>query len=257
MGELESLIEKRKEQMQKLYLNDQNVSSISEIEKDEIIQEKIKDTIDENWKPGLYNRTYVNRSNHKITKNVPQHNLDEIYKAMLKEKPEDHKNCSACGYGNCKDMAIAIYNGLNKPQNCHHYQQKLLQINNEKRKEAVTEFQSLIVEAFNSEKLLAKFDPIVKAIEGIAFQTSLLSINASIEAAHAGDVGAGFDIVAKEVKELAGRSKDEAVKIYDSLSDLQKVLDNATKQFDNQLHVFLSEEGVMTESKVLKKLSLK
>jgi len=228
--------------MQKRYLAGSSSFGATEPEKDEIVQEKIVQLIDEYWKPGLYDRSYVNRSNHKLVTSVPARNLEEIYHAMLKFTPDDHKNCSSCGYGNCKDMAIAIYNGLNKPQNCHYYQHNLLEQNGEKRKEAVTEFQKLIVEEFNSEKLLAKFEPIVKAIEGIAFQTSLLSINASIEAAHAGDAGAGFDIVAKEVRELASKSKDEATKIYSSLEDLQKVLDSAVDQFENQLHVFLSEE---------------
>lgn len=242
MDELESLIERRKNLMQKRYLGTTSTSDLSEVEKDEVVQARIVELIDEYWKPHLYDRDYENRSMHKLVTNVPKRNLDEIYKAMLKETPEDHKNCSACGYGKCEDMAIAIYNGLNKPENCHYYQQKLLEINSEKRKQAVTEFQKLIVEEFNSEKLLARFEPIIKAIEGISFQTSLLSINASIEAAHAGDAGAGFDIVAKEVRELASKSKDETSKIYESLDDLQKVLDNAVDQFENQLHVFLSEE---------------
>lgn len=242
MDELETLISRRKELMQKRYLGSSGLGA-DEIEKDEIVQSRIVDTIEKHWKPGLYGRNYVNRSNHKLVTNVPKRNFDEIYSAMLKERPEDHKNCSACGYGNCQDMAIAIYNGLNRPENCHYYQQKLLEINSEKRKEAVIEFQKLIVEEFNSEKLLARFEPIIKAIEGISFQTSLLSINASIEAAHAGDAGAGFDIVAKEVRELASKSKDETTKIYLSLEDLQSVLDNAVEQFENQLHVFLSEEG--------------
>lgn len=244
MDELEALISRRKELMQKRYLQGQEgLGELSETEKDEVIQARIIDMIEDNWKPGLYDRDYVNRSSHKLVTNVPPKNLEEIYKSMLKEIPEDHKNCSSCGYGNCKDMAIAIYNGLNRPENCHHFQQKLLQINSEKRKEAITEFQGLIVEEFNSKKLLARFEPIIKAIEGISFQTALLSINASIEAAHAGDAGAGFDIVAKEVRELASKSKDETTKIYESLDDLQRVLDNAVDQFENQLHIFLSEEG--------------
>lgn len=244
IDELESLIARRKELLQKRYLNGvSGLTELSEPEKDEVIQSRIVDAIESNWKPGLYNRDYVNRSSHKLVTNIPARNLEEIYKAMLKESPEDHKNCSSCGYGRCEDMAIAIYNGLNKPQNCHYYQQKLLEINSEKRKTSVTEFQSLIVEEFNSKKLLARFEPIIKAIEGISFQTGLLSINASIEAAHAGAAGAGFDIVAKEVRELASKSKDETRKIYESLDDLQKVLDNAVDQFENQLHILLSEEG--------------
>lgn len=241
MDELETLINRRREQMQHLYSHDLNINGLSEPEQDKVIQERISEYIEENWKPGLYDRHYINRSNNKLVLNVPPKNLEDIYKSMLKERPEDHKNCSSCGYGNCKDMAIAIYNGLNKPENCHHYQQKLLEIDAEKRKDVVSEFQNLIISEFNSEKLLSKFAPIVKAIEGISFQTSLLSINASIEAAHAGEAGAGFDIVAKEVRELASRSKDEATKIYSSLDDLQNVLDNAVKQFEEQLKLFLSE----------------
>jgi len=241
VDELESLISRRKELMQRRYISNSDASELTSDEKDGVIQEQIGGLIDEYWKPGLYDRDYVNRSSHKLLLDVPGRSLEEIYKSMLKDTPEDHKNCSACGYGNCKDMAIAIYNGLNKPENCHYYQQRLLEINGAKRKEAVTEFQKLIIEEFNSQKLLARFEPIIKAIEGISFQTSLLSINASIEAAHAGDAGAGFDIVAKEVRELASKSKDETTKIYESLSELQSVLDNAVDQFENQLEILLSE----------------
>jgi methyl-accepting chemotaxis protein len=113
----------------------------------------------------------------------------------------------------------------------------------EARKNAVAQFQKLILEEFNSKNLLGRFEPIIKAIEGISFQTSLLSINASIEAAHAGEAGAGFAIVAKEVRELANKSSEETSRIYDSLEDLQKVLDNAVSQFEKQLAVFLAEEN--------------
>lgn len=240
MDELENLIAKRKETMQRIYLDNES-ANLDEVERDTLIQDEIVESIERNWKPGLYGRDYVNRSNHKLVINVPQRSLDEIYTSMLKDCPEDFKNCSSCGYGNCKDMAIAIHNGLNKPENCHHYQQKLIDLNHAKRLTVVNEFQSLIVEEFNSKKLLAKFEPIIKAIEGISFQTSLLSINASIEAAHAGDAGLGFDIVAKEVRELALRSKDETEKIYASLEDLQKVLDGAVEHFESKLKNLLVE----------------
>lgn len=70
-------------------------------------------------------------------------------------------------------------------------------------------------------------------ITNIASQTNLLAINASIEAARAGDSGRGFAVVAEEIKMLSDQSEQSASKIRDIISSLISTVEEANEAVKN------------------------
>ena len=80
-------------------------------------------------------------------------------------------------------------------------------------------------------------------MQNIASQTNLLSMNAAIEAAHAGDSGRGFAVVADEIRKLAESSSKQSKTIGGVLKSIKGSIDKITKSTDVVLSKFDAIEG--------------
>ncbi|MHB8074686.1 methyl-accepting chemotaxis protein [Desulfosporosinus fructosivorans] len=84
-----------------------------------------------------------------------------------------------------------------------------------------------------TEEKIKDIDTIIEDIKSISKHSNLLALNASIEAARAGDAGRGFSVVAKEMGKLSSLSKESAEKVSKSLLEIKKAIEQISQKINN------------------------
>ena len=114
-------------------------------------------------------------------------------------------------------------------------------------------FDDVKASALDSEKSINSTDSIVKSIETASTQLTLISFNASIEAKRAGAAGAGFNVIAQEVRTLADTNTKQAGEVEGTLNDIKKVITNINKQLgDMEESVIKNTQAVEALRKLIK-----
>ncbi|MCL1928382.1 MAG: methyl-accepting chemotaxis protein [Treponema sp.] len=202
LDELESPIRKRSAEVEK-QINPKKL---------EKLYVKYHKLLNRYWKPDLYTRTYKNLSGNYTLKRPNPDELKEIYKSMRKFGDEDIYDCTSCGYGSCRSMATAIYNKLNKPDNCAKYNLALLE---EEKKTTVYINQQLKEHISRALDVIEDINSLVEKLNS--------SINSQSES-----VNESTAVTGKMVNSLKGTSELSRQK----RESIMELIDNAAKGQD-------------------------
>lgn len=165
---------------------------------------------------------------HKVSNHVNsiQQIVDEV-SCLPQNVNENHERLDSLLHS-----VLATFDSLNAvvDQNQSEIRTVIAVVNESKSKSSdldthftqVKNLHSQIHETVHKMSLLSdQFTEMIQTIDSVAFQTHLLSLNAAVEAAHAGESGKGFAVVADEVRKLSKKSASSADAITTMLEETQ------------------------------------
>jgi len=173
-------------------------------------------------------RSYIPRTIRPIP--INREKIDAAFMAMNKlDEASRNFDCAACGCETCLDMAEKIAKGINVPENCVQKMHSEIVQKNEEAKNilssSISSYENIFNETAQIRKMtenitasmaevtdaVAQYDQMVTDIERISEKVNIISLNASVEAAKAGQHGLAFGVVAKEIRSLAQSSAESAM----------------------------------------------
>jgi hypothetical protein len=154
-----------------------------------------KTSIHDNKDGGL-----LSRHNKNMTKSLD--NTQKTYLSLLEELQGMSKESKETATGSTEGLTLIT---------------EIVKDTNELHKEIESENEVVNLLVAKSKDIAQ----VINIIQEIAFQTNILSLNAAVEAATAGEAGRGFAVVAAEVRNLASRSAEAAKQIKDVVTSIQ------------------------------------
>lgn len=120
--------------------------------------------------------------------------------------------------------------------------------NMEQHLAAVTSTVNEANEVFQAmEQKMSEVADIADQLGDISFNTTILSLNASIEAARAGESGAGFEVVASEMRQLSNNSNIFSEQVSEVVKELEKEVGETARQFQDSTKALSESKASMNE----------
>lgn len=159
-------------------------------------------------------RHYTDKSGQCRIKQPTQKEMDTIFNEMKKDTEKKRSiNCGGCGYANCSQMAVAIYNGFNHKENCAHFVKDFALEEKEHNEQLVERMQELNAhEKAKQEKLTTNI------------HDQFADLDTTVE-----EMANGCNVNAKESTEISASIAQVATfteNLRDTLSKISEYLDN-------------------------------